>query len=130
MWINRGMFNAMNALIDSAQNRNTEMLRREGAVNQRVADLEAENMRLQRDNNWFMHRLTQVENERAQLIHAAIGVKFAAPTFRTPEPSTEDVLNAIGGQFPEVGGDSLDPADALPTGDGTESFANLPGYQR
>jgi hypothetical protein len=37
---------------------------------------------------WFMHRLTQVEQERARLIFNYTGVKVESPTYE-PEPSTE-----------------------------------------
>lgn len=39
------------------------------------------NRMLEATHNWFRHRLTQIESERAQLIHHILGVKIAAPRF-------------------------------------------------
>ena len=41
---------------------------------------------LEANMNWFRHRMTQIEAERAQLIHHAIGVKIPTPEFHTPDP--------------------------------------------
>jgi len=128
MWISRAHYLTLDGLINSSQTRNTEMLGREGALNQRVIDLEAENNRLRNDSKWFMHRLNQVELERAQLIAAAIGVKLQVPQFKAPvEPDAADVMNAMGAPFAGVGEDSRDPEDQIPA---QEDFSHLPGYKR
>jgi len=41
---------------------------------------------LEANMNWFRHRMTQIEAERAQLIHHAIGVKIPTPEFHKPDP--------------------------------------------
>ena len=47
------------------------------------------NQMLEATMNWFRHRLTQIEAERAQLIHHALGVKIPTPTFdRVPDFDT------------------------------------------
>lgn len=38
---------------------------------------------------WFMHRLTQVEQERSRLIFNYTGVKVEAPTYEAEDPQTE-----------------------------------------
>lgn len=47
------------------------------------AQLNANRM-LEATMNWFRHRITQIEAERAQLIHHALGVKIPAPVFEKP----------------------------------------------
>ena len=41
---------------------------------------------LEANMNWFRHRLTQIEAERAALIHHTIGVKIPSPEFHTVDP--------------------------------------------
>ena len=128
MWISKAHYLTLDGLINSSQARNTEMLGREGALRQQVADLEAENNRQRNDIKWFMHRLNQVELERAQLIYAAIGTKLNVPQFKPPvETDAADVMNAMGAPFAGVGEDSTDPQDQIPA---HEDFSHLPGYQR
>ena len=38
---------------------------------------------------WFMHRLTQVERERSQLIHNYTGVKVEAPVYEPSDPERD-----------------------------------------
>ncbi len=81
--------------------------------------------------DWFKHRLTQVETERAQLIYAATGgrdpmprdVKIPVPNFGG-EPRMSDLLNAQSNPFGTAGEDSTDPADQIP-----EQVENMPGYK-
>lgn len=44
------------------------------------------NIVLQANMDWFRHRLTQIEKERAQLIHHALGVKIPTPEFHKDDP--------------------------------------------
>ena len=128
MWISRAHYNTLDGIINSSQARNTEMLGREGAYRQQVMDLVAENNRQRNDLKWFMHRLNQVELERAQLINAAIGVKLQVPQFQPPvEPDAAAIMNEMGAPFAGVGEDSTDPEDQIPA---HEDFSHLPGYQR
>lgn len=114
--------------IDKAFTDVGEGARTVGALRQQVASLEAENTRLRNDSKWFMHRLNQVELERAQLINAAIGVKLQVPQFKPPvETDAADVMNAMGAPFAGVGEDSTDPQDQIPA---QEDFSHLPGYSR
>lgn len=79
--------------------------------------------------NWFMHRMTQVELERGQLIQAAIGIKISVPEFVPAMDNPEDALN----QMPDlstVGGDARDEpvkTDADP-GHGVD-YTLMPGYK-
>ena len=127
MWMGKDVYRTMSGLIESAQNRNTEMLQREGALRQQVMDLTAENQRQRNDLKWFMHRLNQVELERAQLINAAIGVKLQVPQFQPPvELDAAAIMNKMGAPFAGVGEDSSDPQDQIPA---HEDFSHLPGYK-
>lgn len=107
-------------------------------LNLRLHDVEAQNKQLEirvshlvSTLDWFKHRLTQVEMERAQLIYAATGgrdpmpsqVKMAVPNF-VGEPLVSDVLNAQNNPFGTMGDDSLDPADQIP-----EQVQHMPGYR-
>jgi hypothetical protein len=42
------------------------------------------NQMLEATMNWFRHRITQIEAERANLIHHALGVKIPTPVFEKP----------------------------------------------
>jgi hypothetical protein len=127
MWIGKDVYRTMNSLIESAQNRNTEMLKREGALRQQVADLERENGRMRADMDWFKLRLNQVERERGQLIQAAIGVKIAVPEF---VPTYEDPGAALNDTpiLSTLGEDALD--QFAPKMEGDADYSNLPGYTR
>lgn len=58
---------------------------------------------------WFMHRLTQIEQERAKLIFNYTGVRVEAPTYEQPDPEKDGAsmiqknpLNALP-SFEDVG---------------------------
>lgn len=142
MWIGRDVFNTMKALIDSAQTRNTEMLIREGTLRERVSQLEKQLQQQETLNEWFRHRLNQVEQERAQLIYAATGgkdpipeqVKINVPNFQgrptTPMQgwaSLTERLNESFNPYEGVGEDSHDPADQAPH---AEDVSNMPRGSR
>ncbi len=110
MWISKAHYLTMNGLIESSQNRNTEMLRREGAVLQKVSDLERENIRMRADIDWFKLRLNSVERERAQLIFAATGQKISVPEFVPTYDAPETAL-AEQPDFAAVGEDARSDAD-------------------
>lgn len=58
----------------------------------RLFDNKAYNIQLAAMNDWLKLRLTQLEHERAQLIHNYMGVKISVPTIE-PEPvKLSDVL--------------------------------------
>lgn len=42
------------------------------------------NQMLEASMNWFRHRITQIEGERAQLLHHFLNIKIAAPVFEKP----------------------------------------------
>lgn len=124
MWISKAHYLTMNNIIESAQNRNTEMLRRDG---ERIR-LEIENARLRADMDWFKHRLNQVERERGQLIQASIGVKISIPEF---VPSFEDPVSALQ-QMPDLSSIGEDALDQGPETDVDPSvgvdYSMMPGY--
>lgn len=130
MWIGRDVFNTMNSLIESSQNRNTDMLRREQALLSENAALKAELVRHVADKDWFKHRLNQVEMERAQLIYAATGgrgaegVKIAAPQFVAGPPTVSETLNEQYNPFGTTGEDSADPKDQIP-----EDLTHMPRFK-
>ena len=62
-------------------------------LKQRITTAEAEaraqtkaNEVLEANMNWFRHRLTQIEAERAVLIYKVMGVKIPAPEFHKEDP--------------------------------------------
>jgi hypothetical protein len=57
---------------------------------QSAAQLKANEM-LGASMNWFRHRITQVEAERAVLIHHTLGVKIPSPVFERETPTRLDV---------------------------------------
>ena|SRR3990167_6536910 len=91
------------------------------AADARCHTLEIEIQRLLTTQEWFKHRLTQIEQERAQLIYAATGgtglrpqeVKIAAPNF-VGEPAIHETLNAQNNPFGTLGEDSDSPDDQIP----------------
>lgn len=130
MWISREAFVDLRSELkdERAELREVEMalhsLRAENKT------LDAELSRLRNDLKWFMHRLNQVEMERAALVFQATGTRIAAPQFKTePDPSPQDILNAMGAPFAGVGEDSPDPADQLPEQNSSEDYTHLPGYK-
>lgn len=139
MWIDKGTFNTLNSLIESAQNHNTEMLRREQTLIAENAMLKAELVRHVADKDWFKHRLTQVEQERAALIYAATGghgqvpavrdegVKVPSPRF-VGQPSMSETLNHQYNPFGTTGEDSLESTDQIP-GAVAEDVSHMPGYK-
>lgn len=48
---------------------------------------------------WMIHRLTQLEHERAQLIYRYMGIKITVPTLETETPPSPDA-SAIGSDLP------------------------------
>ena len=93
--------------------------------------LETENTRLRSDLDWFKLHSNSMQRERAQLIHAAIGVKIAIPEFVPSEPNAADAL----GELPDlsrVGGDAVeDEPEGRPLTDGAVGdYSMLPGYER
>lgn len=66
--------------------------------------LEKQNIALQSTMDWLKVRLTQLEHERAQLIHNYMGVKIAVPSFEPERPSIQmsDILGATQ-SFDDVG---------------------------
>jgi hypothetical protein len=128
MWISKAHYTTLNNLIESAQTRNTEMLRRDGE-RLRLAE---ENAYLKAQCNWFMHRLTQVEHERGMLMQDRIGVKISVPAFI---PATDDPSEALSRvvDISTIGGDAKDDGsdtDADPTQNPGIDYTNLPGYKR
>ena len=72
--------------------------------------------------SWFMHRLTQVEKERAQLIYNFTGVKTDAPAYEEENriPSgVENPLNAL----PSF--DGLDDIEAAKQGIGWDDEGKI-----
>lgn len=88
--------------------------------------------------SWFMHRLNQVEHERGQLIHAAIGIKVATPHFvPADEHKLGDVLQeqidltTVGGDAKDddTPGVMNDPTAGLTMQDAAVDFSQMPGYR-
>ena len=129
MWISKAHYTTLDGLIQQAQAHSTDALRREGALRQRVSDLETENTRLIANQDWFKLRLTQVERERAQLIYAAIGTKVSVPEF-VPTYRPDEALNEQHAVFAGVGEDSADLRDRTPDADGTDELSHMPGFVR
>ena len=128
MWIGKDVYRTMNGLIESAQGRNTDMLRREGALQERIAALERENTRQQSLIEWMKLRLNAVEKERAQLISAAIGVKVAIPEF-VPANTVDQMTSALNEMqdLSTVGGDARE--DAPPQSPDEPDYSQMPGYR-
>lgn len=126
MWISKEHYTTLNNLINSAQERNTEMLRREGAIAERCRTLEAMKTQLESQMNWFKHRLNQVERERGQLIQAAIGVKIAVPEFVPTYEKPDEALNEMP-DLSTVGMDAKD--DEIGLGEMTPDYSMMPGYK-
>jgi hypothetical protein len=96
--------------------------------------LRNENAQLRATQEWMKLRLNSVEKERAQLIHAAIGVKLAIPEFvpaGDPAEAFHEMpdLSSVGGDAKETGR-PREFVDLEPQGQIGESYTNLPGYQR
>ena len=64
---------------------------REDAIQLRLERDSALRRLEQQDNTlgWFMHRLTQVEQERSKLIYNFTGVKVEAPTYEKEDPTKD-----------------------------------------
>jgi len=116
MWISKAHYKTLDGLINSAQDRNTEMLRREGALHEANRRLEAENARLRSDMDWFKLRLNQVETERAQLIMAASGVKITHPTFVAAQEDPSRALQEMP-DFAMIGADAPEDYSQMPARD-------------
>lgn len=94
--------------------------------------LEIENARLRSDMDWFKIRLNAVEKERAQLIHAAIGVKLAIPEFVPTGDKTADALQELP-DLSRVGGDAADEDNGralIPGQTDNPDYSLLPGYEK
>lgn len=113
MWISRGHYNTLNTLIESAQERNTEMLRRDG---ERIR-MEIELAQLRNDVDWFKMRINQLERERAALLRSVTGTKIEVPEF-LPTYNPSEALDPNDNPFIGVGEDDLTDtptAGAAPT---------------
>lgn len=128
MWIAKEHYVTLTNLIDNAQDRATEMLKRETFALTKLQQVEAENARLTAERTWFMHRLTQVEHERGMLMQDRLGVKIAVPEF-VPTTDSDDVSNALSRvvDISTIGGDAKD-TDADPSQNSGIDYTNLPGY--
>jgi hypothetical protein len=124
MWISKAHYSVLDGLINSSQDRNTEMLQREREYIGRLASMSSENAqlreqvaRLTADQEWFKHRLTQIEKERAMLIHDRIGLRLPVPEFQPVTENPSDMLNhAVMPDLSIIGGDAPDgfnPAQEL-----------------
>lgn len=126
MWISKKQFAELTAERAELHWESREHDRQMITLREKNAGLERLNSRLQSDLDWFKHRLTQVERERAMLVYAATGQKVAAPEF-VPTYKPDEALNEAHNPFTGVGDDSLDPADKVPE---QEDFSHLPGYMK
>ena len=119
MWVGRELWATVSAMaLDAAK------------VRGELAAVTAERDKLLMTQDWFKHRLNQVEQERGQLIQAAIGVKVNIPRFVPSEPNPDEALNRMP-DLSTVGGDARGDAVAL---DGeiapdTLDYSLLPGYK-
>lgn len=94
--------------------------------------LEIENTRLRADLDWFKLRLNAVEKERAQLIHAAIGIKIAIPEFTPTGDKTGEALQELP-DLSRVGADAADEDNGrafIPGQTENPDYSLLPGYQK
>ena len=71
---------------------------------------------------WFMHRLTQVERERAQLLFNYTGVRTDAPVYEKDEQIPSGVDNPLNA-LPSF--DGLDDTEAAKQGIGWDEFGNI-----
>ncbi len=92
-----------------------------------------ENVRQQSMIEWMKLRLNAVEKERAQLIAAAIGVKFSIPEFVPAGDKVDETLQEMP-NLATVGGDAVeDEADhgrPRTENDPGVSYDQLPGYRK
>lgn len=107
MWIGKQVA----AQIEAMRVENAEMFGRLSAAHMEVTKLREENARLESRLTWFMTRLNHTEKERAQLIHAAIGVKTSVPEF-VPTPHRPDEALHEMVDFTNVGEDAKDDGSA------------------
>ncbi len=122
MWISGKAQEQIHALQVQASNWQADYAHANGALQRTLVEM----ARLKADLDWFKLRLNQVEQERAQLIHSAIGVKISVPEF-VPAYDPEKAFNALP-DLSSVGGDAApDPVSAL-TPD--VDYSQLPGYRR
>ena len=94
-----------------------------GEARTQIAGLAAE-------RGWFMHRLTQVEQERGMLMQDRLGVKISVPAFVPVMDNPEQALNGVV-DISTVGGDAVadTDTDADPTQNSGIDYTNLPGYK-
>ncbi len=122
MWIGKGLLTLMTKA-------DAEKYALTIALTQAVAQFERvsiENARFIEERKWFMHRLNQVERERAQLILSATGTHIAIPEFTPtfPDVSAMDPMP----DFTTIGNDAADSlVDLQPD---TPDYSLLPGYKR
>jgi hypothetical protein len=135
MWISKAVF-------EELQTRNKADFEQTQRYQLDIMNLTAQNIALKAeltrhvaDKEWFMHRLNQVEGERAQLIYAATGgsgraaegVKIMAPQFSTAPPAgtMSENLNGQYNPFGTTGEDSADPQDQIP-----DDITHLPRFKQ
>lgn len=92
MWISRVMFE--------------QLIEARAAATAVVTELKSQNVAQKTTMDWMMMRLTQLEHERAQLIHNYMGVKIEVPSIEpeTPSVTTSDLLSQTM-SFDDVGDD-------------------------
>jgi len=133
MWINKrtfALFEEWKGAAAAASHKQTAALIENAGLQGQIKQLEVHVARLNSTLDWFKHRLTQVEQERAALIYAATGgkdpvpteVKVSSPSF-VGVPSMSEMLNHQHHPFGTMGEDSSDPSDQLP-----EQVQNMPGF--
>ena len=125
MWVSRTQWNELQ---HTNVKLNEELKHVQQLQHERVLGLERMNTQLTTERGWFMHRLNQVERERAMLIQDRIGVPISTPTFIPVADNKEDEALMQMPDLSTVGGDAHDngPSDAEP-GDGVD-FTMMPGY--
>lgn len=123
MWIGTTALAMLTAQADENKELNRENARLQSELRTTAAML----AQVRSEQNWFKHRLNQVERERGQLIQAAIGVKIAVPEFVPTYERPDEALNEMP-NLSTVGGDAVE--ESIGVGDGVADYTQLPGYQR
>jgi hypothetical protein len=137
MWIDKALYEDLKARAHDERVAAGNWQADYAAANAKANRLEVELMQQRTLNEWFRHRLTQVEQERAQLIYAATGgkepvpqaAKIAAPNFNGQVPvenfaTMAQMLNKGFNPFEGIGEDSQDPSEQLP--EHVEDTSNMP----
>lgn len=86
MWINRAAYDGMLERALSAQ----------GAK----AALEQQIIAQKITQDWMVHRLTQLEHERAQLLYRYMDIKITVPELTPETPQTDTASSVIGSDLP------------------------------